>query len=94
MERPYTAFVQLVGTATNPATSNRVWAQQDAPPDRAHATDGWLPGDLALDERTLDVPASLPDGQYQLIVGLYDQADGRRLALPDGNDFAVLATYP
>jgi hypothetical protein len=94
MERPYTAFVQLVGTATNPATGNRVWAQQDAPPDRAHATADWLPGDLALDERTLEVPASLPDGQYQLIVGLYDQADGRRLALPDGKDFAVLATYP
>jgi len=93
-ERPYTAFVQLLGVSVNPATGNHIWAQVDAQPDPTSPTDNWLPGELALDEQALPLPASLPGGSYQLIVGLYDPGDGRRLALPDGTDFAILSVYP
>jgi hypothetical protein len=92
-ERPYTAFAQVVGTATNPATGNAVWAQVDRPPDPARPTDDWLPGDWVLDERTLSLPSALPEGEYRLIVGLYDPTDGARLNVVGGGDHAVLAAW-
>jgi 4-amino-4-deoxy-L-arabinose transferase-like glycosyltransferase len=94
MERPYTAFVQLLGTAVNPATGNHVWSQVDAPPDPALPTSDWLPGDLALVEWALTVPADLPGGSYELIAGAYDPVDGQRLHAADGRDFVRIAVYP
>jgi hypothetical protein len=92
MERPYTAFAQLVGSTPNPATGNPVWAQLDGAPDREAPTSDWLPGDLALDERALPL-GTLPAGRYRLIVGLYDPDGGARLKLPDGADYVELASY-
>lgn len=93
MERSYTAFLQLLGPVANPATGIPIWAQLDAPPERARPTSEWLPGDLALDERVLDVPRGLPGGDYRLIVGLYDPETGQRLLLPGGADHAELASW-
>jgi hypothetical protein len=92
-ERGYTAFAQLVGSVTNPATGNAVWAQVDRPPDPARPTDDWLPGDWGLDERTLALPSDLPSGEYRLIVGLYDPVSGARLTAASGADHVVLATW-
>jgi 4-amino-4-deoxy-L-arabinose transferase-like glycosyltransferase len=92
-ERGYTGFAQLVGSATNPATGNPVWGQVDRPPDPARPTDDWLPGDWALDERTLTLPADTPPGEYRLIVGLYEADSGARLRLSGGGDHAALAVW-
>jgi 4-amino-4-deoxy-L-arabinose transferase-like glycosyltransferase len=94
MERPYTAFVQLLGSSVNPATGNHVWTQVDAPPDPTAPTSDWLPGDLALTDWMLAVPADLPGGSYELIAGVYDPLDGQRLRSPSGADFVRIATYP
>jgi hypothetical protein len=83
----------LVGSATNPATGNPVWGQVDRPPDPARPTDDWLPGDWALDERTLTLPADTPPGEYRLIVGLYEADSGARLRLSGGGDHAALAVW-
>jgi hypothetical protein len=93
-ERPYTAFVQIVGERLNPATGNAVWAQSDGPPGGDRPTNEWLPGDLALDRRRLVLPDALPPGRYELIVGLYDQDDLRRLTLLNGRDHVLLRDWP
>jgi mannosyltransferase len=82
-ERPYTAFVQVLGP------DGRVAAQVDHPPDPARPTGDWLVGDWALDVRALDAPP----GAGRLIVGLYDPEDGERLRLLDGSDYVTLASW-
>ncbi|MEW5987543.1 MAG: 6-pyruvoyl-tetrahydropterin synthase-related protein [Chloroflexota bacterium] len=42
-------------------------------------TGGWLPGEYILDSYTLTIPSELAAGVYDLFVGLYNPADGRRL---------------
>jgi hypothetical protein len=76
----YTVFVQLVGTANNPATGNQVWDQRDAQPLAGkRPTNDWMPGEAVIDDYDLTVPASAPLGEYYLQVGLYDLATGQRL---------------
>ena len=55
-------------------------AQRDSPPRGGLApTTLWLPGDAILDDYAIDLPASLPAGDYRVEVGLYDPATGERL---------------
>ena len=44
------------------------------------------PGRIYMDKRTLQLPAALPPGDYQLAVVVYQPWDGVRLLLPDGRD--------
>jgi hypothetical protein len=89
VERPYTAFVQLIGPH-NPATGNPLWGQHDSPPvDGTFPTDRW-PADLIVrDRHTLTVDPAAQPGAYQLIAGMYDPATGERLAVPDAPDDAL-----
>jgi mannosyltransferase len=82
-ERPYTAFVQVLGV------DGRVLAQVDRAPDPGRPTWDWLVGDWALDERVLEVPP----GPGRLIVGLYDPESRARLRLPGGADYVELAAW-
>ncbi|MBI3977017.1 MAG: glycosyltransferase family 39 protein [Chloroflexi bacterium] len=80
MDRPYTVFLQLVGSQINPATGNPVWAQRDAFPQAGrHPTSEWVPGEVVLDDYELTVPANAPPGEYVVQVGFYELATGRRL---------------
>ena len=55
-------------------------AQSDGPPAAGLAPmELWRPGDGLRDERTLDLRA-LPPGGYTVAVGVYNPADGARLA--------------
>ena len=55
-------------------------AQSDGPPAAGFApVDLWRPGDGLRDGRALDVSA-LPPGEYTVAVGVYNPADGTRLA--------------
>ncbi|MEZ4767597.1 MAG: 6-pyruvoyl-tetrahydropterin synthase-related protein [Caldilineales bacterium] len=59
-------------------------AQQDAlPQDGANPTWAWAPGEIITDTRTLQVRADAEPGDYRLLVGLYDPADGTRLPVAD-----------
>ncbi|MCS7261130.1 MAG: glycosyltransferase family 39 protein [Anaerolineae bacterium] len=75
----YTTFVHLtkMGTA-------EIVAQVDRPPaNGAYPTSLWDVGDVVRDAVTVPLPAELPPGRYDLLVGLYDPVTGRRLAVED-----------
>ncbi len=60
-------------------------AQQDNVPVEGLApTNSWAPGELIRDPYRLSLPADLPAGTYQLLVGMYDGGGRRPIALPDG----------
>lgn len=44
-------------------------------------TDRWRAGDRVLDYHRLELPANLPAGDYQLVVGLYLVSSGQRLVV-------------
>jgi hypothetical protein len=79
--RPLRVFVHLLDA------QGRVRAQHDgleSPPQ------GWTPGDLILQQHTMDLPADLEAGTYTIEVGLYWPKDGQRL-LVAGADRVLLA---
>lgn len=70
------AFLHLVDA------TERIVAQQDAPPGGPVPTSGWVRGEVVVDERELPT-ATLPPGDYRLWAGLYTP-DGRRVGPGDG----------
>jgi hypothetical protein len=57
-------------------------AQRDAQPlDGAYPTSRWQPGETVIDPIVLSLPADLPAGQYQLVVGMYQLDTLERLAV-------------
>ncbi|MBN1995577.1 MAG: glycosyltransferase family 39 protein [Anaerolineae bacterium] len=73
----YTTFVHLRNAA-----NNEVVAQKDQPPlNGAYPTSLWDPGEIIADEIVIPLPAELPGGQYQLVLGMYDFQTGQRLAV-------------
>jgi hypothetical protein len=80
----YTAFVHLLDAA------NRRLAGIDR--EILHAarpTSSWRPGDRVHDRMPLDLPADLPPGPYQLLVGLYDQSSKAPLPAVDSGGRAI-----
>ncbi len=76
--KDYTVFLHVVpaGRQTAPV------AQTDAPPrQNAMPTSAWRPGDLVPDTYGLRLPADVPAGMYDLLVGLYEPPAGPRLAV-------------
>jgi hypothetical protein len=71
----YKAFVHLLDAA------GRLVAGSDAiPANWTRPTTGWIAGEYVADLHTLNLPASLPPGDYRLEVGLYEADSGVRLA--------------
>ena len=67
--------------------NGRIVAQHDSPPANGRRpTTGWVEDEYILDEHLLAVRDYSYKGEGQIIVGLYDQATGTRLTLPDGRD--------
>ena len=64
MDRNYTAFVHLLGENGDPI------AQLDRPPD-GYPTSDWRPGEVIIDQYTIQLPADLPTGTYNLQSGFY-----------------------
>jgi len=93
-KRDYTVFVHLVGP------DGRTLAQADGPPATGQwPPTAWVPGQIVIDPRVLDMPGDLPPGPLRLHVGFYDPATGARVgaARPDGSlwaDGAVLLDTP
>jgi mannosyltransferase len=54
-------------------------------------TSGMQAGQIYIDHRTLTPAAPLPDGDYQLMIVIYQSWDGTRLTLPDGSDSIIAA---
>jgi hypothetical protein len=45
---------------------------------------------VVSDEHAIKLPADLPSDEYTVIVGIYDAATGKRLAVAGGGDFVAL----
>jgi hypothetical protein len=79
----YTTFVH-VRDSTGQATgqTGTIVAQMDRPPaDGAYPTSLWDPGEVVRDSIQIPIPAQVPAGEYEIVVGLYDFVTGRRLAV-------------
>jgi hypothetical protein len=66
-------------------------AQSDGTPlGGAWPTNLW-PTDYRLsDARTIALPSDLPQGEYEVVAGLYDPVTGERLRLTGGGDVVLL----
>ncbi|MBN1399544.1 MAG: glycosyltransferase family 39 protein [Anaerolineae bacterium] len=88
----YKVFVHLVGNDGN------IYAQHDAAPANwQRPTPGWEAGEVIVDEHALALDGTLPAGEYQLYLGMYDAQTLQRLPteLADGQvmeDARVLLT--
>ncbi|MFN8458474.1 MAG: glycosyltransferase family 39 protein [Anaerolineae bacterium] len=77
----YVVFVHLVDQAGQLVVQN-----DDIPRHGAYPVPWWQPGQLVEDTHPLVLPPDLPDGTYQLVVGLYRSEDGGRLPMVAGGD--------
>ena len=77
----YYVFIHLLDSTGN------IVAQADGQPALwARPTSTWAVGETIVDRQGLWLPSDSPSGTFQLLVGLYQPADGQRLTLPDGAD--------
>ena len=76
-ETDYTTFVHLRDNR------DKLVAQQDGPPANGrYPSSLWDAGEIIVDEVSLPV-SGVPAGDYTLVVGLYDFANGQRLPVAD-----------
>ena len=76
VEQDYSVFTQVIGEG------NRIWAQEDAWPQEGNApTSTWRPGQIIEDRYELIIKDDAPAGVYDLQVGMYLSATGKRLKL-------------
>ena len=72
----YSVFIHLLDQNGN------IVAQTDGQPlNFLTPTSLWRTGDIIRDPRTVELPADLAVGNYQLMVGMYDRESGVRLAV-------------
>lgn len=85
LDTDYTVFVHLMRAEA------QIWGQNDHVPRNEQApTSTWVAGQVVTDAFELLIFPDAPEDNYQLIIGLYESATIRRLALPNGSDFVVL----
>ena len=85
----YKVFIQLLDG------DGALVAQRDAEPvGNLKPTDRWAIGERVIDQHGLLIPADLPPGDYQLVMGLYETLPpNRRLTHgADQQDFIDLGT--
>jgi hypothetical protein len=80
----YKVFVHVIDD------SGKLWTQDDSRPlHYASNTNRWLPGQAILDVHELTLPSGMPPGNYQVRAGLYNEQDGQRLPVTDGQGNAL-----
>jgi hypothetical protein len=80
----YAVFVHLAGA------DDHVWAQHDSQPVGGfRPTYSWHPGEEITDNHGLALPPDIPPGEYEITVGLYDDATGERLQVIGEEGVAV-----
>lgn len=76
----YKVFVHLVDA------NGVLRAQRDSIPQNGGLpTNRWFPGEYITDEYTLQLPNDLAPGDYHILVGMYEEANGERVPLMDAN---------
>jgi hypothetical protein len=70
MDASYVVFLQLVDK------DGKIWTSRDSPPlSGQYPTSRWIRGEIVRDTHTLVLPASMPNGDYRIEVGLYRLQD-------------------
>ena len=78
-------FVHLVDS------KGHMLAQFDGQPlEGVYPTSQWIPGEFIEDSYPLLIPADAPPGPYQVFIGLYNEATGARLPVPDDSEGRVI----
>ena len=80
----FKVFIQLLDV------NGQLVAQRDAEPvGNLKPTSSWRAGELVIDQHGLLLPADLPAGSYQLVLGLYDifPPNARLTHGPENKDF-------
>ena len=72
---PFTVFVHLAAPGSPPLAQVDVY-----PGGGTYPTDVWVPGRAFVDTYTLHVPPDAPAGPVEVLLGLYDEQSGQRLA--------------
>lgn len=81
MERDYTLFAHLLNS------DGEIIAQSDhQPQDRRYPTSIWDVNEQVRDEFSFEIPATVPNGQYKVVIGWYDLPSGERLSIRDANN--------
>jgi hypothetical protein len=84
----FTIFLHLVGP------DGAILAQVDRPPEGGfYPTTGWRARELIADTYLLQLPHALPEGTYQLVVGIYRPDTLERAPLADGDDHLALVQW-
>ncbi|MCS6802002.1 MAG: glycosyltransferase family 39 protein [Chloroflexota bacterium] len=90
--RPLAASYRVVVQLVNPVY--HVYAAKDnRPVDDRFPTTSWPVGTAVIDEYRLVLLSGTPPGEYQLSIGVYDEATGQRLRV-DGGDRTDLLLGP
>ena len=53
----------------------QVAAAWEGPPVAWHATSAWQSGELVRSQQAIRLPATLPDGRYRLVTGVFDPVE-------------------
>jgi hypothetical protein len=85
--RPYTVFAHIVDASGDLAAQQDNWPVLGQWPSTC-----WLPGEEITDPLAIQLPEDMPPGAYQLLIGLYDATNGRRLPTVNGQDMIKLST--
>lgn len=81
MAQPYTVFLHLADATGRPV------AQHDSQPrGGAFPTTWWAAGETVVDDVQMPIPPGVPAGNYQLLVGVYQQPSLQRLQVGTGGD--------
>jgi hypothetical protein len=80
IDKDYTVFVHLVDP------HGKMIAGVDSPPRQGNApTSHWRANELIPDSAVFPIDTSVPSGEYQITVGLYDPATMQRLSVLDAS---------
>jgi hypothetical protein len=78
LDQNWTVFVHLVDS------SGALLAQHDSQPRGGeYPTSVWDPGEVVADQHEVTLPVDLPEGDYDVVVGLYVADSGERLPVLD-----------
>jgi hypothetical protein len=89
LDQNWTVFVHLVDS-----TGSLVAQHDSQPRDGRYPTSVWDQGEVVDDAHLLVLPANLPDGDYQVVVGLYSVESGERLPVLDGESNPIGDSVP
>ncbi len=85
--RPYTVFAHIVDANGDLVTQQDNWPVRGQWPSTC-----WATGEEITDPLDIHLPEEMVPGAYQLLIGLYDANNGRRLQTTNGQDAIRLTT--